>query len=238
MRASSSPPQRRSPPRHTWRRGPSHPPRPRSDHRSMTSASRQTRSRRQRPRSGGRVRADAVRRTVAAPRPAVRARVIQPKPAKPATGKAAKHKVAARSSGSARRGQINRPQPRVEPGAGHRQAGLRVLVLALAQARQRRVSLGLRRPQQRLPDGPRRERLRLAQRRLLRRQAAPRPEGRTTPTAGGKVRTYAVRWWRVVEPTPDAAWAWASLSSPSMTLQTCLGRHSEYRLIVRLVQVG
>jgi hypothetical protein len=56
--------------------------------------------------------------------------------------------------------------------------------------------------------------------------------------AGGTVRTYAVRWWKVVEPTPDAAWAWASLSSPSMTLQTCTGRNSQYRLMVRLAQVG
>jgi sortase family protein len=56
--------------------------------------------------------------------------------------------------------------------------------------------------------------------------------------SGGTVRTYAVRWWKVVEPTPDAAWAWASLSAPSMTLQTCIGRNSEYRLMVRLAQVG
>jgi len=56
--------------------------------------------------------------------------------------------------------------------------------------------------------------------------------------SSGKVRTYAVRWWKVVEPTPDAAWAWDSLSSPSMTLQTCIGRNSEYRLMVRLARVG
>ena len=56
--------------------------------------------------------------------------------------------------------------------------------------------------------------------------------------SSGKVRTYAVRWWKVVEPTPDAAWAWDSLSSPSMTLQTCIGRNSEYRLMVRLALVG
>ena len=54
----------------------------------------------------------------------------------------------------------------------------------------------------------------------------------------GTVRTYAVRWWKVVYPTPDAAWAWASLSRPSMTLQTCVGKNSEKRLMVRLVQVA
>ncbi len=54
----------------------------------------------------------------------------------------------------------------------------------------------------------------------------------------GKVRQYAVKWWKVTRPTTDAAWAWASQSVPSMTLQTCVGRNSEYRLVVRLVVVG
>lgn len=55
--------------------------------------------------------------------------------------------------------------------------------------------------------------------------------------ASGTIHTYRVAWWRVVKPTTAAKWAWASLASPSMTLQTCLGAHSEYRLMVRLVQV-
>lgn len=54
----------------------------------------------------------------------------------------------------------------------------------------------------------------------------------------GRVRTYAVRWWKVVYPTPDVDWAWASLTRPSMTLQTCVGKRSEKRLMVRLVQVS
>jgi len=54
----------------------------------------------------------------------------------------------------------------------------------------------------------------------------------------GLVHTYAVIWWRVVAPTTAASWAWASLSRPSMTLQTCVGSNSQYRLMVRLVQVG
>jgi hypothetical protein len=54
----------------------------------------------------------------------------------------------------------------------------------------------------------------------------------------GRVHTYSVIWWRVVRPTTAASWAWASLSRPSMTLQTCLGANSEYRLMVRLVQVS
>ena len=54
----------------------------------------------------------------------------------------------------------------------------------------------------------------------------------------GRVRTYAVTWWKVTPPTTSASWAWAAQSPPSMTLQTCLGAHSEYRLMVRLVAVN
>jgi sortase (surface protein transpeptidase) len=54
----------------------------------------------------------------------------------------------------------------------------------------------------------------------------------------GHVHTYAVTWWRVVAPTTAASWAWAAQSRPSMTLQTCVGARSQYRLMVRLVEVG
>ena len=54
----------------------------------------------------------------------------------------------------------------------------------------------------------------------------------------GRVHTYSVIWWKVVKPTTAASWAWASLGRPSMTLQTCVGANSAYRLMVRLVQVG
>ncbi|HYO43193.1 MAG TPA: hypothetical protein VES19_08350 [Candidatus Limnocylindrales bacterium] len=53
----------------------------------------------------------------------------------------------------------------------------------------------------------------------------------------GKVHVYTVRWWKKTLPTTDAAWAWAPQNVPSMTLQTCVGRNSEYRLMVRLVEV-
>jgi hypothetical protein len=53
----------------------------------------------------------------------------------------------------------------------------------------------------------------------------------------GRVREYKVSWWRVVAPTTAASWAWAAQSRPSMTLQTCVGAGSEYRLMVRLMQV-
>ncbi|HEY7130958.1 MAG TPA: sortase [Candidatus Limnocylindrales bacterium] len=54
----------------------------------------------------------------------------------------------------------------------------------------------------------------------------------------GKVRTFRVSWWRVVRPTTAASWAWAPQARSSMTLQTCVGANSEYRLMVRLLQVG
>jgi hypothetical protein len=51
------------------------------------------------------------------------------------------------------------------------------------------------------------------------------------------VSTYAVSWWKLT--TPDkGAWAYAGQSSASLTLQTCVGAKSQYRLIVRLRKVG
>jgi sortase (surface protein transpeptidase) len=53
----------------------------------------------------------------------------------------------------------------------------------------------------------------------------------------GRVSTYAVSWWKIT--TPDkGAWAYAAQSRPSLTLQTCVGANSQYRLIVRLLKVG
>jgi hypothetical protein len=52
----------------------------------------------------------------------------------------------------------------------------------------------------------------------------------------GRVHRYSVVWWRVTAPTTAASWAWASLSRPSMTLQTCVGATGQDRLMVRLVQ--
>ncbi len=53
----------------------------------------------------------------------------------------------------------------------------------------------------------------------------------------GRVRVYAVKWWKVTLPT-NSSWAWAAQGRPSMTLQTCVGANSKYRLVVRLVEVG
>jgi sortase (surface protein transpeptidase) len=55
--------------------------------------------------------------------------------------------------------------------------------------------------------------------------------------ASGRVRTYAIVWWRLTTPE-NGAFAYAAQSRPSMTLQTCVGSRSQYRLIVRLVAVG
>jgi len=55
--------------------------------------------------------------------------------------------------------------------------------------------------------------------------------------ANGRVSTYAVSWWKVT--TPDkGGWAFAAQSRPSLTLQTCVGARSQYRLIVRLTKIG
>ena len=54
--------------------------------------------------------------------------------------------------------------------------------------------------------------------------------------AKGKVRTYKLIWWKVTTPT-NGGFAYAGQSRPSLTLQTCVGSKSQYRLIVRFVQV-
>lgn len=53
----------------------------------------------------------------------------------------------------------------------------------------------------------------------------------------GRVRKYRVTEWRVVVPT-EVAWQLAAQPVPSMTLQTCIGKYSQYRLNVRLVAVN
>ncbi|HEY4634757.1 MAG TPA: sortase [Candidatus Limnocylindrales bacterium] len=53
----------------------------------------------------------------------------------------------------------------------------------------------------------------------------------------GRVREYTVRWWKVTKPD-RGEFAYAAQSRPSLTLQTCVGAKSQYRLIVRLVRVG
>ena len=52
----------------------------------------------------------------------------------------------------------------------------------------------------------------------------------------GRVSTYKVIWWRVVRPD-RGGFAFAAQSRPSMTLQTCVGARSQYRLVVRLVRI-
>jgi hypothetical protein len=51
----------------------------------------------------------------------------------------------------------------------------------------------------------------------------------------GHVHWYRVTSWQVVDPS-QVTWAIASQPTPSMTLQTCVGKDSQYRLNVRLVQ--
>lgn len=53
----------------------------------------------------------------------------------------------------------------------------------------------------------------------------------------GRVGTYSVVWWKVTTPE-RGAWAYAAQRRPSLTLQTCVGARSQYRLVVRLAKVG
>jgi sortase (surface protein transpeptidase) len=55
--------------------------------------------------------------------------------------------------------------------------------------------------------------------------------------ANGRVTRYKISYWKVVSPV-GAGWAFAAQSRPSMTLQTCVGARSQYRLVVRLVASG
>jgi sortase (surface protein transpeptidase) len=55
--------------------------------------------------------------------------------------------------------------------------------------------------------------------------------------AKGRVTTYAVRWWKVVRPD-RGEFAYAAQSTPSLTLQTCVGARSQFRLVVRLTRAG
>lgn len=50
----------------------------------------------------------------------------------------------------------------------------------------------------------------------------------------GRITRYKVTAWQVVWPY-ESTWAMAAQPRPSMTLQTCVGSNSEYRLDVRLV---
>jgi hypothetical protein len=52
----------------------------------------------------------------------------------------------------------------------------------------------------------------------------------------GRVRKYRITEWRVVDPS-QVRWAIAAQPVPSITLQTCVGKYSQWRLNVRLVAV-
>jgi len=51
----------------------------------------------------------------------------------------------------------------------------------------------------------------------------------------GRVHHYRIAWWKVVLPT-NGDFAWAAQPRSAMTLQTCVGRNSRYRLVVRLFE--
>lgn len=65
----------------------------------------------------------------------------------------------------------------------------------------------------------------------------------TVTTRSGS-RTYRLAWARIVPASyyyrgmSGDQWAWNATGTPSLTLQTCWGASSSYRLIVRFVAVG
>ena len=56
--------------------------------------------------------------------------------------------------------------------------------------------------------------------------------------ASGTVHQYRVIWWKVTRRRPPPRGPGPAQSRPSMTLQTCVGSKSQYRLMDRLVRVG
>ena len=56
--------------------------------------------------------------------------------------------------------------------------------------------------------------------------------------AGGRTRYYRLAWWKTTLPLASSSWAWASQSRSALTLQTCVGANSEYRLFVRFYEVA
>ncbi len=65
-----------------------------------------------------------------------------------------------------------------------------------------------------------------------------------TVTTRTGTRTYRLAWARIVPASysyrgmSGDQWAWNATGTPSLTLQTCWGASSSYRLIVRFVAVG
>jgi hypothetical protein len=54
----------------------------------------------------------------------------------------------------------------------------------------------------------------------------------------GRTHYYRLAWWKTARPTTSASWAWAAQSRSALTLQTCIGANSEYRLFVRFYEVA
>jgi hypothetical protein len=54
----------------------------------------------------------------------------------------------------------------------------------------------------------------------------------------GHVHYYKLAWYKVTPPLASSHWAWDPQPVSSLTLQTCLGSHSELRLFVRFVEVA
>ena len=53
----------------------------------------------------------------------------------------------------------------------------------------------------------------------------------------GRVHYYRLHYWKVGRPTASQHWAWDPQPRSVLTLQTCVGARSEYRLFVRFHEV-
>ena len=79
--------------------------------------------------------------------------------------------------------------------------------------------------------------MKAAPRRVRPRPAPSRHEGLLRRRATAGCTSYAVKWWKITRPTTDAAWAWAAQTVAVDDAPDVRRRNSEYRLMVRLVEV-
>ena len=56
--------------------------------------------------------------------------------------------------------------------------------------------------------------------------------------SAGHVHYYRLQWVKVTAPLASSHWAWDPQPVSSLTLQTCLGAQSQWRIFVRFVEVA
>jgi hypothetical protein len=56
--------------------------------------------------------------------------------------------------------------------------------------------------------------------------------------SAGHVHYYRLQWVKVTAPLASSHWAWDPQPVSSLTLQTCLGAQSQWRIFVRFLEVA